>query len=131
MGGLRLDSREAILRGGKSGPAVVPGKPEISRLIRAVKRTDSDVKAMPPQEALTPTELQDLERWIREGAAWSEDSEHWSFRPLRPIPEDATIDALIDVALRSKGLAKSGQASKTTLIRRVYFDLTGLPPRGG
>src|SRR3954454_19337908 len=48
MGGLRLDSREAIMRGGKSGPAVVPGKPEISRLIRAVKRADSDVKAMPP-----------------------------------------------------------------------------------
>ena len=128
MGGLRLDSREAILRGGKSGPAVVPGKPEISRLIRAVKRTDSDVKAMPPQEALTPTELQTLERWIREGAAWSEETEHWSFRPLRPVPEDGTIDALIDGALRSKGLTKSRQASKTTLIRRVYFDLTGLPP---
>src|SRR3954454_21142931 len=128
MGGLRLDSREAILRGGKSGPAVVPGKPEISRLIRAVKRADSEVKAMPPQEALTATELQTLERWIREGAAWNEESEHWSFRPLRPVPKNATIDAFIDEALRSKGLTKSVPASKTTLIRRVYFDLIGLPP---
>ena len=100
--GLRLDSRESILKGGQSGPAVVPGDPETSLLIQAVRRTHPRLK-MPPQDPLDPDQVRDLETWVRTGAFWPEAQDHtakaktengnpyritpeqrsfWSFQPL-------------------------------------------------
>ena len=129
LGGLRLDSRQGILKGGKSGVAVIPGNAEGSRLFQAVAHTQPGVKAMPPGVQLDAEELRTIEAWIKEGAPWQDTTAtHWSFQPLRSGPLDATIDQLVSKVLQAKSLAANGRADKRTLIRRVYFDLTGLPP---
>lgn len=142
--GLRLDSRKAVFRGGKSGPAVVEGKPEASLLIRAVRHSGDGLK-MPPGGKLPRDEIRNLERWIREGAHWpsatpvgdlSDAATHWSFQPVRPLepPEDPggwsknPIDRFVVSRLKNRGLVPVGQADPSTLIRRVYYDLLGLPP---
>ena len=131
MGGLRLDSRDAMMLGGKSGPAVKPGSAVESRIFQAVSRDVPGVKAMPPTAALTADEVQTLRAWIDGGAVWSDAAEHWSFRPLRKTHDGESIDRFIDDALKTKGLIANGHADKRTLIRRVYFDLIGLPPDEG
>src|SRR5438034_9866868 len=128
LGGLRLDSRDAMLRGGKSGPAIVPGAAASSRLHQAVARSVPGVKPMPPAAALSPEEARTLDRWIDEGAPWSDHGGHWSFRPMSQISPGQTIDSLIAPASRAKGLAPGARADKRTLIRRACFDLIGLPP---
>jgi hypothetical protein len=139
--GLRLDSRRAILRGGDSGPALVPGDPEKSLLLKAVRQTDPDL-AMPPPKAgklkLPESAAADLSRWIREGAAFPDPVQapatagHWAFEPvLRPAvpPGGKTpVDAFILAGLRSSGLSPAPPADRRTLIRRATYDLTGLPP---
>jgi hypothetical protein len=148
-GGLRLDSREAILKGGDSGPAVVPGQPEESLLLKAIRR-DGDLK-MPPKEPLTLAAVTALRDWIRQGAAWPAEAksspadsavslarkQHWSFRsvtrPGLPLVRDASrtrtpIDRFLLARLEAKGLSLSPAASRRTLIRRLTFDLIGLPP---
>src|SRR5229473_903656 len=82
MGGLRLDSRDAMLRGSKSGAVIVLGDAAKSRLYQAVSRALPSVKPMPPDAALSPEEIATLKHWINEGASWSDPGEHWSFRPL-------------------------------------------------
>src|SRR3989442_812502 len=90
LGGLQLDSREHLLKGGNSGPAIVPGKPEESLLIQAVRRTHERLK-MPPQSALKPEEVAALESWVRNGATWpdagpvapTEPRAFWSFQAVR------------------------------------------------
>jgi len=128
LGGLRLDSREAMLRGGRSGGAVAPGRAEDSRLFQAVKRNHPSVNPMPPAAPLTLAEVQTLQDWITEGAPWAEPGDHWSFRPLRPARSGDSIDKLIDAALVARKMVANPAADKRTLIRRVYFDLIGLPP---
>jgi cytochrome c553 len=128
MGGLRLDSRDAMLRGGKSGAAIVIGDAAKSRLYQAIARTEPAVKPMPPGVALSPDDLQTLEHWINEGAPWTEPDSHWSFRPLGRNQPDGTIDQFIARALQTKDLTGNTRADKRTLIRRVYFDMIGLPP---
>ncbi len=128
VGGLRLDSRSAMLQGGPSGPALVPGDPARSRLMQAIRRDVPGVKAMPPGAPLTPEEQRALEQWIASGAPWNEESGHWAFQPLRPVAPGQAIDPLIAAALRAKGLAPNAAADRRTLIRRLFFDLTGLPP---
>jgi hypothetical protein len=147
-GGLRLDSRAALLEGGESGPAIVVGKAEESLLIKAI-RQQGELK-MPPRQLLSKQKISDLATWITHGAPWpggdkavavkrqetevtDKDREHWSFRPLkRPaVPEVGTtnpIDAFIVAGLKAKGLTLSEPASARALIRRVTFDLMGLPP---
>ena len=145
--GLRLDSREAILRGGDSGPAIVPGKPEESRLIRAVRHTDDEFQ-MPPDSKLSERQIADLVRWVEMGAPFPaaaasqpgkphRDPNHWAFQPPaeQPVPRviDAAwsrspIDRFILARLEVEGLAPAQPAEKRTLLRRVTFDLTGLPP---
>jgi hypothetical protein len=151
-GGLRVDDHKGILQGGNNGPGVVPGDPKASKIIAAV-RHEGKTK-MPPDEKLTDEEIADLEKWIVEGAAWptleipanllkpdeyyeSMRKEHWAWQPLRdaatPQPAEATwsrddVDRFILAKLEEKGLKPSGDADKLTLIRRVKFDLTGLPP---
>ena len=147
-GGLRLDSRAALLRGGESGPAVVPGQPDNSLLIQAVRQLDDDLK-MPQNGRLTARQVQNLVRWVKMGAPFpttkptakrSRDAAHWAFQPLADptIPAVAhadwpqsPIDHFILQRLESVELSPSKPAHKRTLIRRVTFDLTGLPPTPG
>ena len=145
QGGLRLDSRQALLQGGDTGPAVVPGKPEDSLLIRAVHHT-TDLK-MPSSGKLDPAAIATLERWVAEGAAWpapaprpgvvKDSRKHWSFQPvshpLVPMVGDKTwarnsLDHFIRARLEKAGVAPLPPAEAGVLLRRVTFDLTGLPP---
>ena len=146
MGGLRLDSLDRVLQGGGRGPAVVPGDPSASLLLAAVRRTLDDLK-MPPTEGLAAPEIAVLEQWIASGAEWPETGvsvvasaeispearEFWSFRPVRrPVVPgglaSGAIDGFIEGRLRESGLEPSPPADKASLIRRLSFDLLGLPP---
>jgi Protein of unknown function (DUF1553)/Protein of unknown function (DUF1549)/Planctomycete cytochrome C len=149
-GGLLLDNRPAILKGGDSGPAVVPGRPDQSRLLRAVRYTDADLQ-MPPRGKLLDTDIAILAEWIRRGVPYpgptttvaksainiEEGRKFWAFRPLAASPpppvRDSSwprrrIDGFLLAALENKGLAPSPETDRRTLIRRLSFDLTGLPP---
>ncbi len=152
-GGLVLDSREAMLHGGDSGPAVVPGEPEKSLLIKAVNYADENLQ-MPPKGKLSDTEIAALTDWIKGGATWpgaekggvegitkrgrgkisEEDKAWWAFQPVKntappPVADGKNaIDKFILARLEKEGLQSAPEAAKTALIRRVTFDLTGLPP---
>ncbi len=150
MGGLRLDSHDSIVKGGASGPALIPGKPDESLLIQVTEQTHERLK-MPPGGKLKPDEIAALRAWIKDGAYWppeeptqaKKSSEYvitpeqrafWSFQPVKhpAIPEVAgasnPIDAFILARLEKEGLKPSPRADKRTLIRRATIDLTGLPP---
>jgi cytochrome c551/c552 len=134
---LRLDTKEGAfgeLRSG--GRAVVPGKPDQSELVHRVSSTDADEVMPPPGKAkpLSPAEIDVLKRWVAAGAPWTQ---HWAFqapvRPALPAVDDprwprTPIDRFILARLRREGLTSSPEADKSTLLRRVTFDLTGLPP---
>jgi hypothetical protein len=146
MGGLRLDSPQAMLAGGDSGPAVRPSDADGSLLVRAVRRT-GDLK-MPPKKRLPPHAVDALAAWVKMGAPWpaavpasagqaEAGKKHWAFQPVRDRPPPAvrqagwprtSIDRFILAALEAKGLTPSPDADRRTLLRRVTFDLTGLPP---
>ncbi len=144
-GGLLLDSREGLLRGGDSGPAVVPGDPERSPLIRAVRRTDPKLQ-MPPKEALPAGQVADLVAWVKAGApdprtgpaaAPGVAGRLWSLRPVQAPPVPAVrdrawphnaVDHFLLARLEAKGLAPVADTDRRTLIRRATFDLIGLPP---
>jgi mono/diheme cytochrome c family protein len=131
MAGLRLDSREGLLRGGKSGAAVEPGKADASLLIQAVTHSHGKLK-MPPGRKLAEREIADLRAWVEDGASWPVEASGdgkalWSLRPVRK-PAGASIDVLIGARLAAEGLRQGPAADKRTLLRRVTFDLTGLPP---
>jgi uncharacterized protein DUF1553/uncharacterized protein DUF1549/cytochrome c len=149
-GGLALDSRAAIRKGGESGPAIVPGKPDESLLIKAVRQTSPDLK-MPPKGKLPDAIVADLARWIAMGAPdprtaggpkiGTVDAEaarrHWAFQPIRSPQRPAVkhagwartpIDLFLQARLEARGLTPSPPADRRTLIRRAYFDLIGVPP---
>ena len=151
-GGLRLDSRQAILRGGGLGPAIVPGDSTGSLLMQVVRREHADV-AMPPETPLLAGEVKILERWIDEGAVWpdalpsaratpdehgitDEERSFWSFQPIRrPDPPDVggewgehPIDAFVARKHRQHGLIAGSTLPPRRLLRRLSFDLVGLPP---
>ena len=133
-GKLRLDSLEAARRGGKSGdPAIVPGYPEKSSVMKRLLTTDAD-DHMPPAEfhkVLTKAQIDLVARWIKEGAVYQG---HWAFQAPRkaavpPIPAGGNaIDGFVAQAREAKGLSGNPEASRTTLLRRAALDLTGLPP---
>jgi hypothetical protein len=144
-GGFLIDSREGLLKGGNSGPAVVPGRPDRSLLVRAIRGADDDMKMPPKGELLSAPEVADFEEWIRRGAPdprkadaraaaaraaldLAEARRFWSFRPVAALPPGRSIDGFLDAALDGKGLRASGPADKPSLLRRATFDLTGLPP---
>ncbi len=150
-GALRLDSLASVLKGGDSGPAVVPGKPEKSLLIRTIHyRGEDDAPKMPPKAKLNDAALAAFADWVKMGAPWPENDvvkgpakiadvrqSHWAFQPVKkpaiPLVTDrewakAPIDAFILAGLEPKGLKPSVAADRRTIIRRVSFDLIGLPP---
>ena len=144
---LRVDSREGLTTGGESGPALVSGDPAQSLVMRAVKR--SEELQMPPDDPLTAEQVAVLEEWIARGAPWSVEEgstteargeaqrTHWAFQPVthREPPEVSNtgwvgtpIDAFVLSKLEQQALTPSAPADRRTLIRRVTYDLTGLPP---
>ena len=136
-GKLRLDLRDTALKGGKSGdPAIVPGKPDDSELVRRIFSKDED-EMMPPSSVKAPvTEVQKqvLKQWIAEGAEYSA---HWAFvAPVQatlPVVKQAgwaqnAIDSFVLARLEAEGLHPSKPADRYTLARRLYLDLIGLPP---
>ena len=148
-GGLNLDTREGLLKGGDSGTAIVPGKPTESLLIKAMH--GDGVDEMPPKGKLAPDVIADFEKWVkmgtpdpREGKAIAvtgldiaKGREFWSFRPVKattpPAVKDTAwptseLDRFILAQLETKGLKPAPDADPRTLLRRVYIDLTGLPP---
>jgi hypothetical protein len=139
-GGLRLDSREATLKGGKSKqPTLVPGAPAQSELIKRITTHDPDELMPPKGGALTSAQVALLTRWIAEGASWPADSaaKHWAFvppvRPPLPAVKNQSwpqnpIDHFILAKLEENGLQPSPPAAPRTLIRRLHLDLLGLPP---
>jgi hypothetical protein len=151
MGGLMLDTKAGVLKGGASGaPAVVPGKPDESLIVNAV-RGSGNLK-MPPGRKLDASEIDALVEWIRMGAPdprtesgtaaaapydWEKAKQHWAFRPVSdPTPPKVAapewnrtaIDRFIKSKLDSEKLIPQPRASRLTLIRRATYDLTGLPP---
>ena len=151
-GGLRLDSRPGWQRGGDSGVAIVPGRPEKSLLIKAISYTDEDL-AMPPSGALSPAEVKVLREWVHRGAPdprttsrsrsatggidWDQGRKHWAFQPIRtasppairqPLRASSPIDQFVLARLDQIALTPVGRASRAALIRRLTIDLTGVPP---
>ncbi|MEX2120028.1 MAG: PSD1 and planctomycete cytochrome C domain-containing protein [Pirellulales bacterium] len=135
--GLRLDQQETALAETDSGAlAIVPGKPEESELVQRIFADDAAMRMPPPDsnKQLKPDEKELLKQWIAQGAPWKE---HWSFVPPKrpPLPAvdqadwpQAGIDYFILARLEAEGLSPSAEADRPTLIRRLAFDLTGLPP---
>ena len=151
--GLRLDSREGVLRGGDSGPAVVPGAAPSSLLVKAVR---GEAKAlMPPTGRLRDDQIADLAAWVDAGAPWPDErapglpdpgeafdlekrrSDHWAWQPVRPEDppelrdEDwplSAVDRFVLAKLEDRGLEPAPPAERHTLLRRLSFALTGLPP---
>ncbi len=157
-GNLRLDSRDGWAKGGDSGPALVPGKPDDSLLIKGVRHWDKDFK-MPPDIRLSPALVADLIEWVKLGApdprtnapalavaastkpaygiSLEEGRKHWAYQPLKPQPlpklKDSSwsrndVDRFTLARMEKAGVTPAPDADPRTLIRRLTFDLTGLPP---
>lgn len=152
-GGLRVDDRNGLIAGGGRGGAVAPGDVEKSLLLKAISYTLPKLK-MPPEKQLSPEEIADLTKWIADGAAWPKveipvelgkhtadyeklKKEHWAWQPLIAVKPPAVkdsawvrddVDRFILAGLEAQNLRPVGDADKVDLIRRVTFDLTGLPP---
>jgi hypothetical protein len=149
---LRLDSREAAMKGGDSGPSLVPAEPDESLIVRAVAHTHEELK-MPPSGKLPEASVAIIRQWVALGAPWSEatgkegvlvsaegrdpSATHWSFQPLRspalPAVKDRNwgqtpVDAFVLARLDANGMTPSARADKWTLIRRATIDLWGIPP---
>ena len=159
MGKLQLDTQEGVQRGGARGSVVVPGRPDQSMLIEALEYANDSLQ-MPPGGKLPDEVIADFSKWVALGAPDPRDVQavdttamdlesgrrHWAFRPLHPVdpppvpvpasPDEATwrhslIDRFILAKLREKQFRPAQEADRRTLIRRVYFDLIGLPPAPG
>ncbi len=149
-GGLRLDSKAAWQKGGDTGATIMPGDPEASLLIKAVRYVDKDLQ-MPPKHQLPPEQVAALEQWVKLGAPDPREGpvmatknvdmatvrKHWAFQPVRvPQPpgtegnpwSQLPLDRFVFAQLQQHGLQPNSPADRRTLIRRTAFDLTGLPP---
>jgi mono/diheme cytochrome c family protein len=149
-GGLLLDTRDGLLKGGDNGPAIVAGDPEKSLLIKAIRYHDENLQMPPKGKKLSDQQIEDLVAWVKMGApdprtteavqgakSKIQSREHWAFRPVKePLSPtiknrklvQTPIDQFLLAKLETKGLSLSPRADKRTLIRRVNYDLTGLPP---
>jgi cytochrome c553 len=149
-GDLKLDTTEGILKGGSSGPAIVPSDPAGSLLIKAVRYTDPDLQMPPKKKKLSDDEIRKLETWVKMGAPMPQGAappkvdriaearaKHWAFKPVtKPsVPGvrnsrwiQSPIDNFVLAKLEQKNLSPAPAADRRTLIRRVTYDLIGLPP---
>ena len=146
MGGLRLDNAESIRKGGDEGPVLVPGDPAKSRMVAAIGRKTETPSPMPPKGPLPHESVAALTEWVKLGGFFpdgavpepkSSAKEHWAFQPVRDVvppsvksvPDTTNpIDRFLAAKLEAKGFAFSPAADKATLIRRLTFDVIGLPP---
>ena len=152
-GGLLLDTRDGLLKGGDTGPAVVPGEPDKSLLIKAVRYADENLQMPPKGKKLSPEKIAALEAWVKMGAPDPRTNEtsvaklesiaqksktHWAFQPVKepPVPAiknkrflQTPVDNFVLAKLEANNLKPSPAADKRTLIRRATFDLIGLPPK--
>lgn len=150
-GGLKLDGRESILKGGDNGPALAPGKPAVSLLVKAINYNGLE---MPPSGKLPADEVAVLVKWVEMGAPWPEQTvkpavsteagvlaperlRHWAWQPLKvtepPVITEADrkrnlIDRFVLAALSAKGMKPNPPADRRTLVRRAFLDILGLPP---
>jgi mono/diheme cytochrome c family protein len=157
-GGLLMDSIEALLEGGETGPALVAGKPDESLFIKAIRYDDEDLKMPPKGEKLSPADVATLVEWVKAGAPWTakkggeaaganrrkpgkltdEDRKWWAFQPVQKVQAPAVdakdtairndVDRFVLASLENAELTPAPEASRTALIRRVTLDLTGVPP---
>jgi hypothetical protein len=148
-GNLSVEFRESLLKGGENGPAIVPGDPDKSLLIKAVRYTDADLQMPPHDKKLPDDQIASLEEWVKMGAPdprtagvagqnWGKNRrQHWAFQPIKnvAVPDVAgtnwianPIDAFILAKLQENSMKPNPPADKRTLIRRATYDLTGLPP---
>jgi len=148
-GGLLLDSKDAVLKGGHSGLVIVPGNPDKSLLIQAVRYTNEDLQMPPKGKKLSSKEIALLEKWVQIGApdpreskptthyAATDGKDHWAWQPLKEpaVPKvintawcQNPIDNFVLAKLETEHLKPNEPADKRTLIRRAYLDLIGLPP---
>jgi uncharacterized protein DUF1553/uncharacterized protein DUF1549/cytochrome c len=141
-GELYVDSREGLLKGGELGPSLVPGDPDKSLLIKAIRYKDEDLK-MPPKGKLAPEIVADFEAWVKRGApdprtkgttaaAKKEinieaGKKYWAFQPLHP-GKGSSVDEFIVAKLQAAGIQPNGAADPRQLVRRATFDLLGIPP---
>jgi hypothetical protein len=153
LGGLAMTSRNALLKGGKTGPALVPGNIADSLLIQAIEHTNDKMKMPLGGSKIPEAEISTLRQWVKDGAFWPEvkieaiktpnytitdkQRQFWSFRPVTksPLPTlqnkqwpTSPLDHFIAARLEAKGITPNPPATKKDLIRRAYFDLIGLPP---
>jgi mono/diheme cytochrome c family protein len=145
-GGLLLDSRDGVLKGGETGPAIVPGDPEKSLLIKAVRYLDKELQMPPKDKKLSDAQIADLVAWVKmgapdpritdarnEGPVTAKAKTWWAFQPVQKPAVPGTdqrnpIDAFINAKLAAAQVKAAQTADRRTLLRRVTFDLTGLPP---
>ena len=137
---LRLDAKMHAVKGGESGPAFVAGNPAKSLLFDRITTQDAETKMPPKGEPLTSAQTEKVRQWIAEGAVWPENAadqaarrdprlDHWSVQPLRKDFGTAkSVDDFVSARLKVAGLRMSPEADRRTLIRRLSFDLHGLPP---
>ena len=137
---LRLDAKPHAVKGGESGPAFVAGDPAKSLLFDRITTQDEDKKMPPKGEPLTSAQTEKIRQWIAEGAVWPENAadqaarrdprlDHWSVQPVRQDFGTAkSVDDFVSARLKVAGLRMSPEADRRTLIRRLSFDLHGLPP---
>ncbi len=149
--GLRLDTRDGWLKGGKRGPAIVEGDADASLLVKAVSGNDPDLRMPKDGEPLSTAQIADLRAWIKSGApaptmggkydpplaSAAKVKTHWAFQPIRKpsLPVVASggwsrtpVDHFVLAKMEAANLSPSPEASRRTLIRRLYFDLVGIPP---
>jgi cytochrome c553 len=150
-GNLSVEFRESLLKGGENGPAIVPGDPDKSLLIKAVRYTDTDLQMPPHDKKLPDDQIASLEAWVKMGAPdprsagtamaaqnWGKNRrQHWAFQPIKKVAVPDVnqtdwianpIDAFILAKLQENSMKPNPPADKRTLIRRATYDLTGLPP---
>jgi hypothetical protein len=143
MSGLSLASREALVKGGRRGPAIASGNAADSALLKAIRHEGN--LQMPPGRKLAPEDIAKLEEWVRAGAVWPSDAidasgarpNHWSFRPPAALAPPkvknarwvrSPVDRFVLARLERERIAPSAEAAKSTLVRRLYLDLVGLQP---
>lgn len=138
-GELRLDAKSFAFKGGHDGPTIIAGHADRSPLYQRITHADADERMPPKGEPFTPSQMAAVKQWIDSGAVWPENDadraaledkrlDHWAWQPVKPASETTSIDTFIRAKLADKNLHPSPAADARTLIRRLTFNLTGLPP---